>query len=577
MIALSVSFFLTAQGQSDDAVTWSSQAVITLKADGSGDYSTLEEAVKQAPSGATINLGAGSYRLKSNLKIYKSLKLVGEGMDRTEIVSRAEEYVVYFTGEGPFRAEKITFRHEGDQPADVVNVLGGKVSFIDCRFIGATGDDNDYSWGMGLRLEKDTTGIIRGCEAVDNAYNGIYLTDRSRPLLEGNIASGNGWSGITYYDNATGVASQNQSVGNKNSGIYVGADAHPTLEGNVCVYNDGSGINYYDQSFGTARGNQSAWNGYHGISIADSAKPTLEDNLLANNADSGIAYFDSSSGVSRLNTCSNNAWYGIYAGEKALPHLEKNTCAGNQTGIYFDGEAGGIAYQNECMNNETGIFVAESADPELVENQSYDNTGENLYDQRLLLPQEEERPAEERFIFKENFADPSSGWASLENENIQKGYENGEYSILIKKANYSHWTLFPTAKIPAAFSLAVKARKLGDSEGEYGIIFGFIDQQNYYLFSIDSKGHYKLERIVNGKAATRIDWRYSYAINKGNKTNALKLVVDTANNLKLYANGVLIRTVLTESYYEGGHLAVCAQSYDPNFQVKFDDIELTGI
>ncbi len=66
LIALSVSVFSSAQGQSDGAITWSSQAVTVLKADGSGDYPTLEEAVKQAPSGATINLKAGSYRLKSN-------------------------------------------------------------------------------------------------------------------------------------------------------------------------------------------------------------------------------------------------------------------------------------------------------------------------------------------------------------------------------------------------------------------------------------------------------------------------------------------------------------------------------
>lgn len=576
LIGLAVSVLSLAQDGSDDTTTWPAELTIRLEADGSGDYPTLEEAVKQAPSGATIRLGPGSYQLEQSLKIYKSLRMIGAGMDQTGIISAIEEYVVYFAGEGPFVAEGITFRHLGDKPADVVTVLGGEASFFGCRFSGGVAED--YSGGMGLKLEKETVGVIKDCEARDNDYNGIYVTHRAEPTLEKNLSINNGWSGIAYVNSSAGLALQNECIANKNAGIWVGQDAHPTIEKNICAYNDGSGINYYDNAYGLARQNECSWNEYHGIAISDEAKPTLVANLAMNNADSGIAYFDNALGVARHNKCSKNVWYGIYVGEEANPVLEKNVCTDNTTGIYIGGNARGLVHGNECKNNEVGIYIEEAASPDLVENRFYANTKQDVNDQRPLITEEdkakEEIPVEKYFYFEDDFTNPASGWTTTETEIVRKGYENGQYSIVTKKANHFEWTLFPVAGIPRIFFLELEAQKIGDSEGVYGILFGFKDQGKYYLYLVDSSGNYKLERVVDGKAATRINWKYSYALEKGNKSNRLKIVIDKASNVKLYANDELIHTVIMEPYYEGGSVALYTQSYTEDFYVKFDYVKL---
>ena len=119
-----------------------------LAADGSGDYPTLEEAVRSAPSGATIHLGPGIYRVERRLNVRKAVHLTGAGMDATEIVSEAEGYVVLFSGDGPFVVDDITFRHTGEAAASVVVVQSKDVTFSRCRFTGAVAEEFGVQAGV---------------------------------------------------------------------------------------------------------------------------------------------------------------------------------------------------------------------------------------------------------------------------------------------------------------------------------------------------------------------------------------------------------------------------------------------
>mgnify|MGYP000624978747 CR=1 FL=1 len=218
------------------------EAGIRLKADGSGDYATLEEAVAAASPGDTILLEAGTYRLAEPLKIEKPLRLVGAGMDQAEIVSDAEGFVVRFQGDGLFAAEDLTFRHEGEAEASVVLVEGGEVAFVRCRFTGAV-----YAGGhdvAGLVIKEDTTGTVRDCEAVENNGAGIYVAGQAQPTLEGNTCSNNELLGIAFFGDAGGVARENECSNNGRMGICVGEQAQPTLEENVCMDNAVAGIGY---------------------------------------------------------------------------------------------------------------------------------------------------------------------------------------------------------------------------------------------------------------------------------------------------------------------------------------------
>jgi parallel beta-helix repeat protein len=315
---------------------------IRLEADGSGDYPSLEEAVQHVPEETTIVLGPGTYRLAEPLDIRKPLRLVGAGMDQTEIVSEAEGYVVGFSGDGLFATEDITFRHQGTAAASVVIVAGGEIAFARCRFTGAVQEEKEDR--AGLWLQGNTTGVVRECEAVENDNVGIYVGEQAQPTLEGNVCTDNEVVGIGYVGNSGGVARQNECSGNR-GGIYVTEQAQPTLEGNVSTDNETAGIGYVGDSGGVARQNECVGS-LSGIHVGEQAQPTLEGNVCTDNEQAGIAYWDNADGVARQNECSGN-WIGIYLAETVNPDLVDNDCHDNLVEMMVEIPAGPFTMGND--------------------------------------------------------------------------------------------------------------------------------------------------------------------------------------------------------------------------------------
>jgi parallel beta-helix repeat protein len=347
---------------------------VSVAADGSGDYPTLVAAVDAVPAGSTIVLGAGTYRLAEPLEINKSLRLKGAGMDQTFVVGEAERHVLRFQGPGTFAVEDITFRYEATNPACVVAVEDGDVEFKRCLFSGAVRGEEEGNGGVGLFLLGDTVGSIEACRMEENALHGIQVSDQAAPVLEGNVCSENGESGIAYFDESGGLARQNRCTRNGLHGIGVKDEARPTLEENVCSENEQAGIAYLEEAGGLARHNECTGNVLHGIGVSMQATPTLEGNICSENEQSGIVYFEEAGGLARQNECTANGLHGIAVQGRAAPTLEENVCRDNaRCGIAFLQNGGGVARRNECSANEYGICIGEEANPQLVDNYWHDN------------------------------------------------------------------------------------------------------------------------------------------------------------------------------------------------------------
>jgi parallel beta-helix repeat protein len=274
----------TATAEPTEAPSAAPSDEIYVAVDGSGDYLTIEEAVAAAAPRATITLGPGTYRLVRGLEIKTSMRLVGAGMDETEIVSGAPSHVINFSGSGSFGAEGITFRHDGSQMADVVVVGDGIGDFLNCRFTGAIYEEGKGN-RAGLRFKGSSRGTVEGCEAVDNDNTGFLVEQQAQPELRGNICSDNTVVGIGYMDLGRGLASENECTGNK-IGIGVAVEAKPTLERNVCNDND-YGIAYVENGGGKGYGNICS-NNKIGITVGASSTAELSDNDCRDNSEQDI-------------------------------------------------------------------------------------------------------------------------------------------------------------------------------------------------------------------------------------------------------------------------------------------------
>ena len=344
---------------------------IQLEADGSGDYASLEEAVRNAPHHATIRLGTGTYNLNERLNVRRSLHLVGAGMDETEIVSTAAGYAIRFTGNGPFGAENLTISHVGGQAGDVVVVRGGEITFERCRLAGAT-PEFEYEERAGLWLMAGTTGVVRDCTIERNDTLGIYVTAVAQPTIEGNSLTDNNTAGIAYCCSAGGTAERN-TVSGSSVGIALVGEAAPALEGNTCSSNELAGIRYGDEAGGTSRQNECTGN-QTGIVVGAQAQPILEANLCNDNSSAGIAFASDAGGSASANECLRNQ-FGMLLSDRSRPTLESNTCSENAlAGIAFTDSASGIASDNVCAyNGRYGISIELTANPSIMGNDCHDN------------------------------------------------------------------------------------------------------------------------------------------------------------------------------------------------------------
>jgi len=251
-------------------------ANLRLEADGSGDLPTLEDALVQSPEGATITLGPGTYRLERAITVGGSLHLVGAGRDRTEIIAGVADWVLRFQGSGPFTATGITFRHDGDAPAEVVDVVSGEVLFQDCRFTGGVKEEGT-GIGNGLALGGSAGGEVSGSEFLDNGGFGILLWEQAQVVVRDNLIRASG-TGIAFFDDSGGKALNNEVVASERYGIYVDDRAAPTLEGNKLRDSGKAGIGYYGNAAGTAQGNICAGSASTAIVVAENAAPWLTGN-----------------------------------------------------------------------------------------------------------------------------------------------------------------------------------------------------------------------------------------------------------------------------------------------------------
>jgi parallel beta-helix repeat protein len=350
-----------------------------LYPDGSGDYPSLEAAVRDVAAGTTLVLAAGSYRLATPVSIDKDLTITGAGMDATEIISAEPGYVLRFApaSEATLTLQDLTVQHEGRQEADAMRVERGVIEISRSRFAGAVAVPGGAAHA-GLHLSGTASGTVQDSEVVGNSFDGIFVDEKATLEVSGTLIHNNAEMGLHFGGGSTGLASGNTVRDNGLSGIAVSGSSAPRLYDNTLTGNVESGLAYFDNGGGEALDNEASRNGLHGIVVTHAAAPLLDSNTCANNAVHGIAYFERASGTARANTCTGNGLQGFALLDEAAPALEENVASANdEAGFFFAGLSTATAHRNEATGNTlSGFIVADEAAPLLVGN-GMANNGEN--------------------------------------------------------------------------------------------------------------------------------------------------------------------------------------------------------
>jgi hypothetical protein len=333
-------------------------ATHVVAADGSGDFTTIGEAVAAAAEGDTVLVKPGQYA--EVVLVDKDITLQGDGPRKEVVISFPEGgpndpdwgfpiTLVVRDSQATITALTILTPSKGG----AVLVNGGSPTFEDVSV-------ENVPDGMGtFNLGEGTSAIVR-----DSSWDGFWMIDDSPVILEGNTIAG---FGRLFGPDAATISG---------NAFLAGADVHVhglagLIEGNE--FSDAtitveSGSDGDGESAVTVRGNtfhDVKWNGSHGqaaILVQDSGSTTDIVNNVITGSDTAVSVaFGSAATISGNDLRDNRA--ALVVGSSDVD-IDGNTIMGNGTGLRLG---------KTIEKDDAGLHAGDAARPTVNGNTFCDN------------------------------------------------------------------------------------------------------------------------------------------------------------------------------------------------------------
>ncbi|MEM7094759.1 MAG: right-handed parallel beta-helix repeat-containing protein [Actinomycetota bacterium] len=324
----------TSGGESPEISEAEEQAeVIVVAPDGSGDFTSLTEAVAQSPFGAILELSEGRHEIDNTVLVLWNLTIRGAGRDLTTLVISDSAAAVSIQDANATLADlTVTTDFDIVAPSEIralvelvntgpatlisnVRVTGGNGVGIlagdgaEGRIANSLMDDNDREGFLGVGTSALTLagnrsenngrhgygwngtagGEASGNLALGNGSSGFSVADAAQPVLSANTSSGNTVAGFIWAGQAVVQATANAATENDGSGFLLLGDASGTLTGNLARRNGSDGFGLDQATEAEARANRSEGNTRSGFAIVGTASARLFDNRIQDNEGPGIS------------------------------------------------------------------------------------------------------------------------------------------------------------------------------------------------------------------------------------------------------------------------------------------------
>jgi len=303
---------------------------IVVSANGSGDFSTIREALRNAATGTRLFIRPGLYN--ESIVIDKNVEITGDGSVEDIIIeSTNSSCILMETDKASVRGLTLSGRGAKFGKAFfAVDVPRGELTIENC-------DISSDSLSCISIHGSWANPLIKNCRIHDGADSGIYIFDNARGQIEG--------CDIFHNANANVAITSGANPSIKNCRIFEGNN------GGVVVWQNGSAGEIENcEIFGHRLAN---------VGISDSANPTFRSCKIFGGRDSGV--FVHQSGYGAFEDCA------VHDHQKAeVVIIEKSNssfrrCAiynGANSGIFVDNEArASIESCNIYDNSDAGVSV----------------------------------------------------------------------------------------------------------------------------------------------------------------------------------------------------------------------------
>lgn len=196
----------------------------------------------------------------------------------------------------------------------------------------------------------------------------------------------------------------------------------------------------------------------------------------------------------------------------------------------------------------------------------------DLVDQTSLILRLAKIRAEDP-TFRDDFRRDRGVWDTDSSEDVTRRIAAGTYQLLVATPDMLAWS---NADVEFAdFLLDIDATHLGGPlDNEFGVIFRYVDGDNYYLFSISSDGYYRLQKQVDGEWETILGWFSSEAIKVGEGSDNHITILAEGSQFTFLVNDVLLEQIEDDTFDTGG-LGLAAGTFDEgDVEIAFDNVEI---
>lgn len=181
-------------------------------------------------------------------------------------------------------------------------------------------------------------------------------------------------------------------------------------------------------------------------------------------------------------------------------------------------------------------------------------------------------PFNGKIIYHEEFSDNRNNWDLNQDRYTDSKIDNGVYILTNKIDNGFSYTINSVSiDQDRDFQIETSIANVdGSGNNLFGVIWGYKNVGNFYVFGISRNGAFNYLKHVDSKWETVIDWTRSTYIKKGNTDNRLT-VVKSGMQLQFFINGHHVGDAPFEKFF-GNNIGLYNSSKQT---VTFDNFLIT--
>jgi hypothetical protein len=177
-------------------------------------------------------------------------------------------------------------------------------------------------------------------------------------------------------------------------------------------------------------------------------------------------------------------------------------------------------------------------------------------------------------LFQDDFADPGSGWLQGQDDIGLAEYYNGGFRIAVNSDTAAKVSI-PRLQLTDV-RIEVNATKIsGPNDNEFGIVCRYLDENNFYFFTISSDGYYGIGKYKDNQLHLigMEKMQTNDLIRQGESTNHLRADC-VKTSLRFYINGEKVADVQDSDFSKGDVGLLAGTFRNPGVDIFFDNFSV---